>query len=472
MTREAARSTETPSRALDTTQRVTAAEAPSLHREAAVALSSPPSEVKVGRSDAPSPTPVKAEVTEKGSLTSEMKAAVDKSEKIIVKVAPAGDDNGDKSDLVIKADGTIVQNLNMDPKRTDSKNLTVSVEQTVGSTETLTKQQNDALNKVIAYAEEKKKEVTLDKANPSAPTEASEIRPAPIQNAAQPNAGDYGSGGGGGGGGLAPTSDATMSRGAGGGAPGAATDSGAGYSGDGGYSSPSPPDYSKVDLSELVTEWFNDPASLEKFKKLYPELYAKLLGPDGKLDMNKLKQMKASNDPLLEGLRDKLPTIASEFPNTKALSSVPSASGDAVNPTGAKIADFAWKNSSPNGTGGWCAGTVSKTIEEATGHIVYGNANHFPVNLKKIGYTEADPNNLKVGQIVVVPWTKEVWAAEREKRGNCENIGDTMVIGKDPSGRLMALNDLRYPLDQYLTSSRYDFRQMKVLTPPEKPAIA
>ncbi len=405
-------------------------------------------------------------------MTSEMKAAVDKSEKIVVKMAPAGGDKDDKSDLVIKADGTIVQNLNMDPKKAESQHLTVSVEQNIGSSETLTKQQQDALEKVLAYAKGKNKEVTLAESASSTPPEAKEGKATPVPNAAQPSAGDSG-GGGGGGGGSAPSGDAAMSGGADGGAYGAASDSGAGYSGDGGYSNPSPPDYSKVDLSALVTEWFNDPASLEKFKKLYPELYAKLLGPDGKLDMNKLKQMKASNDPLLEGLREKLPTIASEFPETKALSSVPSASGDYVNETGKKIADIAWKNSSPTGTGGWCAGTVSKTIEEATGHIVYGNANHFPANLAKIGYTKGDPNNLKVGEIVVVPWTKEVWAAERAKRGDCENIGDTGVVGRDPkSGRLMILNDLRYPIDRYFTSSRYDFSQLQVLRPPEKPATA
>ncbi len=466
MTREvaAARPAE---KALDSTQAPPKPEVPSLQREAAAALSSPPAEVRVGKpeaspavSDAPSPALAKAEVAEKGNLTSEMKAAVDKSEKIVVKIAPAGGDKDDKSDLVIKADGTIVQNLNMDPKRTDSKNLTVSVEQTVGSTETLTEQQNDALEKVLAYAKEKNKEVTLDKANPSAPTEASESSAAPIPSAGPPRAGDSG----GGGGGFAPSGDGM----AGGGGASGAADSGAGYSGDGGYSSPSPPDYSKVDLSALVTEWFNDPASLEKFKKLYPELYAKLLGPDGKLDMNKLRQMKASNDPLLEGLREKLPTIAAEFPESKALSSVPSASGEYVNPTGKKIAESAKQVSREMGGTGLCATAVSEAIKRAMGVDIWGNANDIPKDLVKHGFTEVDPKNgLKPGQVLVVPWTEEVYAQERLKRGqHVANIGDTVVIGKDSEGKLKAYNDAEYTLNGYLEKQRYAFEKLRVFNPP------
>ncbi|MDP3506725.1 MAG: hypothetical protein Q8T09_01925 [Candidatus Melainabacteria bacterium] len=465
MTREATRSTET-TRVLDTTQRSTAPDAAPLHGEAIQALSSPPSEVRVGRSDAPSPTPVKAEVTEKGSLTSEMKAAVDKSEKIVVKMAPAGGDKDDKSDLVIKADGTIVQNLNMDPKKAESQHLTVSVEQNIGSSETLTKQQQDALEKVLAYAKGKNKEVTLAESASSTPPEAKEGKATPVPNAAQPSAGDSGGGGGGGGGGgSAPSGDAAMPGGADGGAYGAASDSGAGYSGDGGYSSPSPPDYSKVDLSALVTEWFNDPASLEKFKKLYPELYARLLGPDGKLDMNKLNKMKASNDPVLEGLRDKLPTIASEFPNTKALSSVPSASGDAVNPTGAKIAESALQVAAELPGSGYCAKGVSYAIERATGKVIGGNANDMRESLPSHGFKETPFKDLKVGQVVHAYWTPEVYAQEQAKRGPCPNYGDIFVVGKDKNGQLLAINDAIVPLDQKLSHDRYAWGGAKAFTP-------
>lgn len=464
MTREA-KSLEAGPKGSDSTTITTAPEAAPLHREAAVALSSPPSEVRAGRSDAPSPAPPKAEVAEKGSLTSEMKAAVDKSEKIVVKLAPAGGDKGDKSDLVIKADGTIVQNLNMDPNKAASKNLTVSVEQNTGSSETLTKQQNDALEKVLAYAKEKNKDVTLAEADSSTPPQVKESEAAPRANAAQPSAGDSGSGGGGGG--SVPSGDGMAGGGGGGGgAPGAATDSGAGYSGDGGYSSPSPPDYSKVDLSALVTEWFNDPASLEKFKKLYPELYAKLLGPDGKLDMNKLKQMKASNDPLLESLRDKLPTIASEFPNTKALSSVPSASGDAVNATGEKLADKAAQVAAELPGTGYCAKGVSYAIERTTGQVIAGNANDMRKSLPSHGFKEATFRDLKVGQVVHAYWTPEVYAQEKAKRGNCDNYGDIFVVGKDKNGQLVAINDAIVPLDQKLSHNRYDWNTAKAFTPP------
>jgi hypothetical protein len=458
MTREA-KSLEAPPKALDSAKRTAApeAEAP-LHREAVVALSSPPGapEVKMGKLDAPSlaPAPAKAEAAEKGNLTSEMKAAVDKSEKIVVKMAPAG---GDKSDLVIKSDGTIVQNLNMDPNKAASKNLTVSVEQNTGSSEPLTKQQNDALEKVLAYAKEKNKEVTLAEADSSTPPEVKASTAAPIPSAGTPSAGDSGGGGGGGGGGSAPSGDGG----------GGATDSGGGYSGDGGYSSPGPPDYSKVDLSALVTEWFNDPASLEKFKELYPELYAKLVGADGKLDMNKLKQMKASNDPVLEGLREKLPTIAPEFPNTKALSSVASISGDAVNATGAKLAENAAQVSREMGGTGYCATAVSEAVKRTTGKDVWGNANDLPKDLVKHGFTEVDPKNLKPGQVLVVPWTEEVYAQERLKRGqHVANIGDTVVIGKDSEGKLKAYNDAEYDLKEYLAKGRYNFRELRAFNPP------
>jgi hypothetical protein len=456
MTREA-KSPEAAPKALDSTPRTAAPEAAApLHREAVVDLSSPPTsaEVKVGKPDAPSPAPAKAEAAEKGNLTSEMKAAVDKSEKIVVKMAPVGGDKGDKSDLVIKADGTIVQNLNMDPKKAENKNLTVSVEQNTGSSEPLTKQQNDALEKVLAYAKEKNKEVTLAEADSSTPPEVKASKPVPIPSAAQPSAGDSG-GGGGGGGGSVPSGD-----GGGGGA-----DSGAGYSGDGGYSSPSPPDYSNVDLSELVTEWFNDPASLEKFKRLYPELYAKLLGADGKLDTNKLKQMKASNDPLLEGLREKLPTIAAEFPETKALSSVPSASGDAVNATGAKIAESALQVAAELPGSGYCAKGVSYAIERATGKVIGGNANDMRESLPSHGFKETPFKDLKVGQVVHAYWTPEVYAQEQARRGPCPNYGDIFVVGKDKNGQLLAINDAIVPLDQKLSHDRYAWGGAKAFTP-------
>jgi hypothetical protein len=83
------------------------------------------------------------------------------------------------------------------------------------------------------------------------------------------------------------------------------------------------------------------------------------------------------------------------------------------------------------------------------------------------GFSVANSNNLKVGQIAHVYWTPEVWEQEKRIRGkNTPNYGDIFVIGKDKNGQLIALNDNKIPLENHLSNPRYDISTLKVFTPP------
>ena len=210
-------------------------------------------------------------------------------------------------------------------------------------------------------------------------------------------------------------------------------------------------DWSQIDLFDLLMDWFaSDP---EAFKKRMPGLYKKIVGADGRIDTKKLRHLVDSKDPSLESLRS--------HSGGKV-----STSCDAVNATGAKLADKAAQVSDELGTYGYCAKGVSYAIERATGKIIYGNANDMRETLPSEGFTVSKSKDLKVGQVVHVYWTPEVYAQEQARRGPCPNYGDIAVIGKGRDGQLYAFNDAATPLDDYLKKSRYDWSTLKVFTPP------
>lgn len=210
-------------------------------------------------------------------------------------------------------------------------------------------------------------------------------------------------------------------------------------------------DWSQIDLFDLLMDWFaSDP---EAFKKRMPGLYKKIVGADGRIDTKKLRHLVDSRDPSLESLRS---------PSSGKVST----SCDAVNATGAKLADKAAQVSDELGTYGYCAKGVSYAIERATGKIIYGNANDMRETLPSEGFTVSKSKDLKIGQVVHVYWTPEVYAQEQARRGPCPNYGDIAVIGKGRDGQLYAFNDAATPLDDYLKKSRYDWSTLKVFTPP------
>ncbi|MBX3073221.1 hypothetical protein KF913_04830 [Candidatus Obscuribacterales bacterium] len=210
-------------------------------------------------------------------------------------------------------------------------------------------------------------------------------------------------------------------------------------------------DWSQIDLFDLLMDWFaSDP---EAFKKRMPGLYKKIVGANGRIDTKKLRHLVDSKDASLESLRS---------PSTGKVST----SCDAVNATGAKLADKAAQVSGELGTYGYCAKGVSYAIERATGKIIYGNANDMRETLPSEGFTVSKSKDLKVGQVVHVYWTPEVYAQEQARRGPCPNYGDIAVIGKGRDGQLYAFNDAATPLDDYLKKSRYDWSTLKVFTPP------
>ncbi len=210
-------------------------------------------------------------------------------------------------------------------------------------------------------------------------------------------------------------------------------------------------DWSQVDLFDLLMDWFaSDP---ETFKKRMPELYKKIVGANGRIDTKKLRHLVDSKDPSLESLR---------LPSSGKVST----SCEAVNATGAKLADKAAQVSDELGTYGYCAKGVSYAIERATGKIIYGNANDMRETLPSEGFTVSKSKELKVGQVVHVYWTPEVYAQEQARRGPCPNYGDIAVIGKGHDGQLYAFNDAATPLDDYLKKSRYDWNTLKVFNPP------
>lgn len=409
----------------------------------------------------------KTDMTETAVLTTELRSAVDRASKVIVKMPSAGSDN---SDVIIKADGKIQQNLNMDPQKPDSQNLVIAFEQKDPSTQGLSKEQADALQKLMKYVKEKDKEFTVDapdqplekevkvpnvevpvvKADEPAKVQSRVESPEPQSvNPAQPSNS------------YSPSSyspNSYASRG------GSDTSSSGDYSSSNSYYS-APQDLSQVNMSELLMEWFA--ADPEKFKKLFPELFKKISGADGKIDLAKLQMLQKSNDPMLASMKESLPGLVSEFPPTKALSGGPaSLSADAVNSTGAKLSDKAAQVADELSGSGYCAKGVSLAIERATGKTIYGNANDMRETLPSHGFTEASNKELKVGQVVHLYWTPEVYAQERAKRGDCPNYGDIAVIGKGKDGKLYAFNDNAIPLDDYLKKTRYDKNSLKVFNPP------
>ena len=233
-------------------------------------------------------------------------------------------------------------------------------------------------------------------------------------------------------------------------------------------------DWSQVDLFDLLMDWFESDG--ETFKKLLPGLFKKIAGTNGRIDQKKLRQLVDSKDPGLKLLRAELPRLSEAFPNvpephgnahkTLEAHEKVSTSCDAINPTGAKLADKAAQVSDELGTYGYCAKGVSYAIERATGKIIYGNANDMRKSLPEEGFTVSNSKKLKVGQVVHVYWTPEVYAQEQARRGPCPNYGDIAVIGRGRDGQLYAYNDAATPLNDYLQKSRYDWSTLKVFNPP------
>jgi hypothetical protein len=405
--------------------------------------------------------------SEKSILTAEVKQAIDGSDQVKVKALA----KGEQADLIVKADGSIEQKIKMSPIQDKAKVLTIGVELGDASSK-LSEAQEKTLNSLLKLAQSK------DKLQANSTDELEKHLGARLlANGESGQTGQANSEVGGTipslsqgieGGGVNRSSDSFVSSAAG------------AYSGTRGdsavqspYSQPSesynsfasPPDFRQVDISALLMEWFA--ADPEKFKKLMPDLYAKLKGADGKLDPAKLKEFSQTDSAMLTSLRSTIPSIASEFPEAKALSAVGyTTSAEAISQSGAKLAEQAAKVSDQLGGSGYCAKGVSYAIENAFGMIIPGNANDMRESLPKYGFTVDSGKELKVGQVVHVPWTPEVYAQERARRGNCPNYGDIAVIGKGKDGQLYAYNDNAIPLNDYLSKSRYDWNQMKVFNPP------
>ncbi len=394
------------------------------------------------------------ESMEPGKLTPELKSAVEHSERVIVKM-PSHDTEG--TDLVIKRDGSILQYLNVDPNKDSSKNLTVSFEK--GSGDSLSEEQAEALKELLAYTKTRNKEFSVETPPTAAPKSAEGASPefpagspGPILGAPEASSADRSSGESG--------TGRSYSN------PGASPERSASYGtgGDTGYRSSAQRDWSQVDLEELLIEWFG--ADPETFKRLMPELYKKIAGADGKIDPKKLRQLQESNDPLLGSVKNQLPLFAEVFPPTQGSSGAVSASGDVVNATGAKLSDAAAQVSAELPGSGYCAKGVSYAIERATGLVIGGNANDMRESLPDHGFTVANSKDLKVGQVVHVYWTPEVYAQERARRGPCPNYGDIAVITRGKDGKLYAANDNMIALDDYLGKDRYAWNTLKVFNPP------
>jgi hypothetical protein len=399
-----------------------------------------------------------SEASESGKLTPELKSAVDNSAKVIVKMSTA---NTEGADLVIKRDGSIVQYLNMDPNKDGSKNLTVSLEK--GSGNSLSKEQAEALKELVAYTKTRNKEFSVEapptsplKPTPNTAESASQEIPAgsPGQRPGAPEASSAGRSG------VESCTGRSYSN------PGASPERSAnhGTGGDTGYRSSAQRDWSQVDLAELLMEWFG--ADPETFKRLMPELYKKIAGANGKIDPKKLRQLQESNDPLLGSVKNQLPLFAEVFPPTQGSSGAVSASGDAVSATGAKLSDAANQVSDELPGSGYCAKGVSFAIERATGIVIGGHANDMRESLPDHGFTVANSKDLKVGQVVHVYWTPEVFAQEQAENGREQNIGDIAVITRGKDGKLYAANDNKIPLDNYLDNDRYAWNTLKVFNPP------
>jgi hypothetical protein len=410
-------------------------------------------------------------------LTPELKTAVDNSSIVTVRFSSA-DTSG--VDLVIKRDGTIEHYLNMDPNSYVKRNLIVAIEDDSNFSRPITDQQAETLNQLFDFCKSANKEVHIDQSslkdastwtsdegrgrterrNYSQPDNRHRVSDRFDSGLIKPSsvATDYVASG---------TTDSDFKRGSNSSSrisppverSGAGTGSNTSY-----WSSPRY-DWTNVDLSKLLTDWFS--ADPESFKKLMPGLYKKLAGANGRIDPRKLRHMIDRKDPLLTNLKEKLPALADSFHTTNQSSEGKVATSDcAVSPTGAVLADKAAQVSDELGGSGYCAKGVSFAIERATGKVIWGNANDMRESLPNQGFTVANSKDLKVGQVVHVYWTPEVYEQEQARRGPCANYGDIAVIGKGRDGQLYAYNDAATPLNDYLQKSRYDWNTLKVFNPP------
>lgn len=414
----------------------------------------------------------KSHPAEKVNLAPELRHAIEHCAKVVVKM-PAS--KGERVDLLIKSDGKVVPNSDISRKEPNS-HLTVGVEAESGHD--VSKAQTDALKEVISYADSHKKAVALE----TSPAESEKRAPAVSHSMPHP----------------IPVEPVSVPAHASAHASARAAvslrhadnkvDSKHEHSvaqavkhfsrsepieprknfesqSDISHTVSKPTDNAQVNIKQLLEEWFT--ANPEKFRQIMPDLYKALAGADGKLDPIKLSQLSEANNPLLENLRNRLPAIAAEFPQSQAgnVQLLANAS-DAVSAKGILLADKAAQVASQLGSVGYCAKGVSEAIQGAIGKTITGNANDMRESLTSHGFSVASSNELKVGQIVHVNWTPEVYAQERAKRGNCPNYGDIAIIGKGKDGQLFAFNDHVTPLKDYLGKSRYDWNSMKVFNPP------
>ncbi len=419
-------------------------------------------------------------------ITAELKTAVDNSSTVTVKFSSSDTTN---VDLVIKRDGTIEHYLNMDPNSYVRRNLIVAIEGDSNLSLPMTEPQSETLRELSDYCKFANKDFSLEQptssdANARNLTENTErrerrnyslsgnpitpdsmdnasstpqsvapdsFRPRPVERnhiptrtSASDNSGDPSSA-------LRFSTSEQRTR--------------AGTASDTSYWHSPRYDWTNVDLFELLTDWFS--ADPQSFKKLMPGLYKKLVGANGKIDPKKLRHMVDQKDPLLTNLKGKLPAFADSFHSTNQSRKGNVATSDcAVNSTGAVLADKAAQVSDELGGSGYCAKGVSFAIERATGKVIWGNANDMRESLPNQGFTVANSKDLKVGQVVHVYWTPEVYAQEQARRGPCANYGDIAVIGKGSDGQLYAYNDAATPLNDYLQKSRYDWDTLKVFNPP------
>ena len=426
------------------------------------------------------------EFGEMTQITPELKTAVDNSSTVTVKFSSSDTTN---VDLVIKRDGTIEHYLNMDPNSYVRRNLIVAVEGDSNFSLPITERQSETIRELSDYCKFANKDFSIEQptsndANARTLTDNPERRErrnySPSGNPSAPDSMDSAS--------SAPQSFApslfrprhfgreqvptrdTASENSG--VPSSSSRfspseqrTRVGTASDTSYWRSPRYDWTNVDLFELLTDWFS--ADPETFKKLMPGLYKKLAGANGKIDPKKLRHMVDKKDPLLTNLKDKLPSFADSFHSTNQSSKGNVATSDcAVNSTGAVLADKAAQVSDELGGSGYCAKGVSFAIERATGKVIWGNANDMRESLPNQGFTVANSKDLKVGQVVHVYWTPEVYAQEQARRGPCANYGDIAVIGKGSDGQLYAYNDAATPLNDYLQKSRYDWNTLKVFNPP------
>jgi hypothetical protein len=427
-----------------------------LHRQAVSAMSASDASVsQVCASAAPCHAEVLAEAPE-------LRAALNGASS--VRVLPAAD--ASDADLVIKRDGSIEQFIKLNRSVVDQGELIIAMETDIPGMKNLTISQIKTLQDLSDYLDRIQKELCIDSiteiegepidALPGGSKrharDASQHNPAPIEPGRTSPSGING------------MDNAATTR-----ALNRSSDQAESFSAGTGRDTTlrqtAQRDWSDVDLFQLLLDWFS--SDEETFKKLMPGLYKKIAGANGKIDLKRLRKIVDSKDPILKPLRNEFPRIAEAFSSaTKSGGDQVSASCDAVNPTGAVLAVKAAQVSNELGTSGYCAKGVSYAIERATGKVIWGNANDMRNSLPEQGFSVAQSKDLKVGQVVHVYWTPEVYAQEQARRGPCPNYGDIAVIGKGHDGKLYAYNDAATPLDDYLQKSRYDWSTLKVFNPP------